>query len=71
MVATKESVLSALVYVVDDEEIIAKVLLFSGYVNTYTDRLIHDARNQGRHFELLTKPIHPKGLLQAIKGMVQ
>ena len=44
-----------------------KVLLFSGQAATAD--LLHDAREQGHSFELLTKPIHPKDLLSAIKGM--
>jgi CheY-like chemotaxis protein len=45
-----------------------KILLFSGQAATAD--LLHDARTQGHHFELLTKPVHPKDLLQAIKGMI-
>jgi DNA-binding NtrC family response regulator len=45
-----------------------KVLLFSGHAAT-TD-LLHDAGSQGHHFELLTKPVHPKDLLHAIEEMI-
>jgi DNA-binding NtrC family response regulator len=44
-----------------------KVLLFSG--NASTSGLMDDARNQGHDFEILSKPIHPKDLLQAIEEM--
>jgi DNA-binding NtrC family response regulator len=42
-----------------------KVLLFSGH-SAHVEKL-HEARSQGHNFELLTKPIHPKDLLAAIK----
>ena len=45
-----------------------KVLLFSGHAST--SGLIHNARSQGHNFELLTKPVHPKDLLHAIKEMI-
>jgi DNA-binding NtrC family response regulator len=45
-----------------------KVLLFSGHAST--SGLLHNARNQGHNFELLTKPVHPKDLLHAIKEMI-
>jgi len=42
-----------------------KVLLFSG--NAAHLDLLCGARNQGHDFELLSKPIHPKDLLAAIR----
>jgi DNA-binding NtrC family response regulator len=45
-----------------------KVLLFSG--QTATSNLLDDARSKGHNFELLTKPVHPKDLLLAIREIV-
>jgi CheY-like chemotaxis protein len=42
-----------------------KVLLFSG--NAATSDLIGNARTIGHHFELLTKPVHPKDLIESIR----
>jgi CheY-like chemotaxis protein len=44
-----------------------KVLLFSGTA-TAAD-LLQAARDNGHHFDLLTKPIHPSDLLRAIRGL--
>ena len=41
-----------------------RVLLFSGNADT-TDLLV-DARKSGHQFELLSKPLHPKDLLDVI-----
>ena len=41
-----------------------RVLLFSG--NAGTSNLLAIARNKGHEFELLSKPLHPKDLLEAI-----
>jgi DNA-binding NtrC family response regulator len=45
-----------------------KVLLFSGQAATAD--LLYDARSQGHHFELLTKPVHPKDLLDTVKEIM-
>lgn len=42
-----------------------KVLLFSG--QSVTSDLLKIAREQGHHFRLLSKPIHPSDLLAAIQ----
>ena len=44
-----------------------KVLLFSGQASTVD--LLHDVRNRGQQFEVLTKPVHPKELLSAIQQL--
>jgi CheY-like chemotaxis protein len=44
-----------------------KVLLFSGAATTAD--LLQVARDDGHHFDLLTKPIHPSDLLYAIRGL--
>lgn len=44
-----------------------KVLLFSGAAATAD--LLQAARDNGDHFDLLTKPIHPSDLLRAIRGL--
>jgi DNA-binding NtrC family response regulator len=41
-----------------------KVLLFSGQAATVD--LLQIARDQGRHFTVLTKPVHPTDLLRCI-----
>jgi len=41
-----------------------KVLLFSGQAST--NDLLTSAKNQGHHFSLLTKPIHPTDLLARV-----
>ena len=41
-----------------------KVLLFSGHAATMD--LLHDAREAGHNFTLLTKPVHPADLLARI-----
>jgi FixJ family two-component response regulator len=43
-----------------------KVLLFSGQADTIN--LLANARKQGYHFHLLSKPIHPTDLLRRIRG---
>jgi len=43
-----------------------KVLLFSGIPST--NRLHEDARRNGHDFEILSKPIHPQALLEAIEA---
>ena len=42
-----------------------RVLLFSG--QAATANLLHEARENGHNFELLSKPIHPTDLLKRIK----
>jgi CheY-like chemotaxis protein len=44
-----------------------KVLLFSG--QAATNDLLESARRAGHDFELLSKPIHPKDLLAAIRKL--
>jgi YesN/AraC family two-component response regulator len=44
-----------------------KVLLFSGHAST--GDLLKSAKESGHDFELLTKPIHPKDLLEAIRKL--
>lgn len=44
-----------------------KVLLFSGVLSTA--HLKEDARKKGHEFDILSKPIHPKLLLEAIAKM--
>ena len=44
-----------------------KVLLFSG--QAATNDLLDSANRQGHAFELLTKPVHPKDLLAAIRKL--
>lgn len=44
-----------------------KVLLFSGQMATAD--LLETAKRQGYDFEILSKPIHPKDLLAAIKRL--
>jgi DNA-binding NtrC family response regulator len=46
-----------------------KILLFSGQAATAD--LMQSARKSGHNFNLLTKPIHPKGLLAAIEAIGQ
>jgi DNA-binding response OmpR family regulator len=45
-----------------------KVMLFSGQASTMD--LLKDARGNGHNFELLTKPVHPKELLTAIRELL-
>ncbi len=42
-----------------------KILLFSGQAATVD--FLEPARKKGHHFNILSKPIHPKDLLQAIR----
>jgi CheY-like chemotaxis protein len=42
-----------------------KVLLFSGQAATVD--LLEQARHEGRHFNLLTKPVHPTDILKRIR----
>ena len=42
-----------------------KVLLFSGHAATLD--LVADAGASGHHFDMLTKPVHPKDLLKKIE----
>ena len=44
-----------------------KVLLFSG--QSATQDLLEAAREKGHDFQLLSKPIHPTDLLNAIRGL--
>jgi FixJ family two-component response regulator len=44
-----------------------KLLLFSGQVNN--SHALEVARSQGHNFKLLTKPVHPKDLLDAINKL--
>ncbi|MGA2535835.1 MAG: response regulator [Terracidiphilus sp.] len=44
-----------------------KVLMFSGHVTTQD--LLMAAREQGREFQVLAKPIHPADLLAAIRKL--
>jgi CheY-like chemotaxis protein len=44
-----------------------KILLFSGH--TASGGLLDAAKGQGHHFTILAKPVHPKELLAAIKGI--
>jgi CheY-like chemotaxis protein len=44
-----------------------KILLFSG--KAVTADLLHEARKKGHHFHVLSKPIHPKDLLQGIRKL--
>jgi DNA-binding NtrC family response regulator len=44
-----------------------KVVLFSGHIATAP--LLEEARIQGHDFTFLSKPIHPKDLLVAIRGL--
>jgi CheY-like chemotaxis protein len=46
-----------------------KVVLFSGQASTYD--LLAAAREQGHHFTLLTKPIHPLELLSHVAKFLQ
>jgi DNA-binding NtrC family response regulator len=41
-----------------------EILLFSGQASTLD--LLSEARNQGHHFTLLSKPVHPADLLREI-----
>lgn len=45
-----------------------RVLLFSGQAATAD--LLEAAREQGHDFDLLSKPVHPKDLLEAIRRTV-
>jgi len=45
-----------------------KVLLFSGHAGS--TNLIEEARSQGQDFELLSKPIHPRDLLERLNSLV-
>ncbi len=42
-----------------------KILLFSG--QAVTADLLHDAREQGHHFEIMAKPVHPFDLLAKLR----
>jgi CheY-like chemotaxis protein len=42
-----------------------KILLFSGQAATVD--LLEQARHEGRHFNLLTKPVHPTDILKRIR----
>jgi CheY-like chemotaxis protein len=44
-----------------------KVLLVSGYV--WTDDLLKDARERGRDFDILAKPVHPSVIIDRLKAM--
>jgi DNA-binding response OmpR family regulator len=44
-----------------------RILLFSG--QSTTSDLLKAAREQGHHFRLLTKPVHPTDLLAAIRSL--
>lgn len=46
-----------------------KVLLFSG--QAMTADLLEKARRGGRSFELLSKPVHPRDLLDAIRRNIE
>jgi len=46
----------------------ARVLLFSG--QAATSELMRRAEEQGYHFELFPKPIHPDELIARLRGMV-
>jgi DNA-binding NtrC family response regulator len=46
-----------------------KVLLFSGHPATWP--LLEDARAKGHEFGLLTKPAHPRELLQKVQTMLE
>ncbi len=43
-----------------------KILLFSGHAATAG--LFEEARNRGYDFQLLTKPVHPRDLLEHLQG---
>ena len=43
-----------------------KVLLFSGHASS--SHIIEEAREKGYDFELLSKPIHPRDLLERVKS---
>ena len=45
---------------------LCKVLLFSG--QAVTADLLESAKREGRHFEILSKPVHPKDLLAQLRG---
>jgi DNA-binding response OmpR family regulator len=44
-----------------------RILLFSGMAAT--SDLMESARKNGHYFNLLTKPVHPKDLLDAIRAL--
>lgn len=44
-----------------------KVFLFSG--QTATTKMLHGAEEQGHHFELFPKPIHPDELMARLRGL--
>lgn len=44
-----------------------KILLFSGHAATAD--LLRDAREKGHNFNVLSKPIYPKDLLQSIRNL--
>lgn len=46
-----------------------KILLFSGQAAAAD--LLADARNAGHHFTLLTKPVHPKDLLERVSATLK
>ena len=46
-----------------------KILLFSGQAATAD--LLKDAREKGHDFNVLSKPIHPKDLLQSIQTLAE
>lgn len=43
-----------------------KILLFSGQAATAD--LLHSAREQGQHFEIMVKPVHPSDLLAKLRS---
>ena len=42
-----------------------RILLFSGHASTIN--LLEDARSRGYHFDLLSKPLHPRDLLAKLE----
>jgi CheY-like chemotaxis protein len=44
-----------------------RVMLFSGHAEAVG--MIHDLQAQGHHFELLTKPVHPRHLLDCLAAL--
>jgi DNA-binding NtrC family response regulator len=46
-----------------------KVLLFSG--NAGTSKLLTEAKGKGHEFELLSKPLHPTDLLEALRAATE
>lgn len=47
----------------------ARILLFSG--QAATSELMRRAQEQGYHFELFPKPIHPDDLIARLRGLIQ